>query len=105
MINHVLHFNIEILDIQNCSGVVVTKLIFSVLLLSNFLEWSKYSLPVIACSYLTGVSVPEPRRHLTNMNVIESINIYENENFPVINERSFSNPHPWNVLLREVKMD
>ena len=28
-----------------------------------------------------------------------------NENFPVINERSFSNPHPWNVLLREVKMD
>ena len=54
-------------------GVGVTKPIFSVPLFSQFFTMIKtLATCMIPHSYLTGVTAAELRRHLTNMNVIES---------------------------------
>ena len=53
---------------------------------------------MISSSFLAGVTAAGLRRHLANMNMIESTYLYFCEikisGNGEINERSFSNPHP-----------
>ena len=56
------------------SGVGVTKPIFSVPLFSHFFGMMKTVVTwMISSSYLAGVTAAELRKHLANMNMIESI--------------------------------
>ena len=60
-------------QLSYASGVGVIKPIFSVPLFSQFFTMSKTLVTcMISRSYLIGVIAAELRRHLTNMNVIES---------------------------------
>ena len=82
------------------TGVGVTKPFSSVPLFSYFLSIVNTHVSYwISRLYLTGVAAAQLRWHLSNMNVIQISNRHfgEIENFAhrEINERSFSNPHPW----------
>ena len=66
-------------------GVGVTKPIFSVPLFSQFCRMMKTVVTwMISSSYLAGVTAAELRRHLANMNIVESIwhILLQNQNFP-----------------------
>ena len=70
--NHMVSGSRFELDIW--SGVGVIKPIFSVPLFSQFFTMIETTVScMIARSYLTGVTAAKPRRHLTDMNAIESI--------------------------------
>ena len=86
--------------IKELIRVGVTKPISSIPLFSEFFNIVKTRVSYwISRLYLTGVTTAELRWHLSNINVIKKSKRYfcniENVAYAEINERSFSNPHPW----------
>ena len=85
------------------TGVGVTKPISAVPLFFKifFIVKTHFSC-WISRLYLTGVAAAQLRGHLSNMNVIQGIwHVFceiENIAYREIDERSFSNPHPWPIL-------
>ena len=77
-------------------GMGVTKPISSVPLFSPFSIIVKTDISSwIWRWYFAGVAAAQLRWHLRNMNVIQGIQQMESFACGEINERSFSNPHPW----------